>query len=434
MVEPLPVLGAGDHRGRPPPVDHPDPVGDDEPAGGVDRRARRPHPPPFPWSRGGHGHGRPSGPGQREPGAGGCLGHGRSLSSCSWTVRISQARRSSRRAPPATGRAGPGRPSRSAARAATSPPPIGRGGRGGVLAGQPQLQPVAAPPQRRQHHPDAVDRQPATLQPPDPSRPVAGAGGGQEVVAEALHEGEHLVLVPGARVRVDGQVGDLGAEALGARGRGLGAGRLLPVAVVVAADLAHRPQQGQGQLGRLGDQLVLGHLVQQHRDPAGVDEPAGREGGQRHLAVPALGRGAPLHHRELALGEGPLRRAGQRHVQPHPVVAARVVDHDPQPQERLPGPQLGMQDGGHGGPLAGAAGPGRVEADRPPVGPAHGQLPPDRPAGDRDHLHPLGLGDHQVALGRRVVVQVAGVAPVDQPPDPVEHDLPGLAPAGSRPR
>ena len=55
---------------------------------------------------------------------------------------------------------------------------------------------------------------------------------------------EDPVLVPGARVRVDGQVGDQQAEALGARGRGSG-GRPAPPGsgVVVAADLAHRPYQ-----------------------------------------------------------------------------------------------------------------------------------------------------------------------------------------------
>ena len=118
-------------------------------------------------------------------------------------------------------------------------------------------------------------------------------------------------------------------------------------------------------------------------------------------------------------------------MQPDPVVAARVVDHGPQPQERLPGPQLGMQDGGGGGPLAGAAGPGRVEADRPPEGPRARPAPPRTgPAATAATSTRSGSETSQVALGRRVVVQVAGVAPVDQPPHPVQHDLPGPHPQG----
>ena len=179
--------------------------------------------------------------------------------------------------------------------------------------------------------------------------------------------------MPGAGVRVDGQAGRDRAQALGARCRGLRPGRLLPVPVDVAADLADRPEQGQGQLRRVGEQLVLGHLVQQHGRPAGVDEPAGRERWQGHLAVPALGRGAPLDHGELALGERAGRRGGQGHVQAQAVVAAGVVELDPEPRERLAGPQLDVGDGADEGPVGRAGRAGRVEAERPAVGPLDGQ-------------------------------------------------------------
>ena len=344
-------------------------------------------------------------------------------------MRISQARRSSRRAPPATGKSGPGRPSRSAGRrrpAHRRSSPVGEGcwQASRSSSQSPAAAATTAPPPRRR--PTARH-----AQLPDSAPPVAGAGGGQEVVAEALHEGEHLVLVPGARVRVDGQAGDLGAEALGARGRGLGAGRLLPVAVVVAADLAHRPQQGQGQLGRLGDQLVLGHLVQQHRDPAGVDEPAGRKVGSGTSPCPPSAEvPCPPPRTGPRRRTAPPGRPGARATGP----GGRGTGCRPRPAAAGTAPRPAARHAGRWWrrPARRSGRSRRVEADRPPVGPAHGRSPPDRPAGDQRHLDPLGLGDHQVALGRRSCTgrRRRRRRPA-APPRPARPPRP--APAGSRP-
>jgi hypothetical protein len=244
-------------------------------------------------------------------------------------------------------------------------------------------------------------------------------------VGEALGLGQHAVLVPVAGVGVDGQPGRHRPEALGAGGRGRRPGRFVPVAVVVAADQADRAEQRQGQLGRVGEQLVLGDVVEQDRDPAGVDEAAGREGRQGHLAVAALGLQAPPDHRELALGRGVAGRGGQRHVQAQAVVAAGVDEGDGQPREPLPGSQLDLGDGVDLGQLGRPGRPGRVQAERPAVGPLHGQPSAHRPLGQGRHLDPFGLGDHQVGAGWGVVVEVAGVAPVDQPTDPPQHDPAG---------
>src|SRR5437660_10442744 len=103
-------------------------------------------------------------------------------------------------------------------------------------------------------------------------------------------------------------------------------GRILAVSVVVAADQAGRAEGGERQF--VVEELVLGHVLQQERDPAGGDEGTGGVGCDRDLAVAALRLPTAPDDCELPFGARTLRRLAKRHMGANALVVAQVVELD----------------------------------------------------------------------------------------------------------
>src|SRR5205814_9227971 len=91
------------------------------------------------------------------------------------------------------------------------------------------------------------------------------------------------------------------ADHLGGGNADLGAGWILAKWIVVAADQAGRPQDGQCQLAAV-DELVFRDMIQEDRRPRDMDEAVGRARRRRNLPVAGLAGQPAIDDRELALG------------------------------------------------------------------------------------------------------------------------------------
>ena len=104
-----------------------------------------------------------------------------------------------------------------------------------------------------------------------------------------------------------------------------------------------------------------------------------------------------------------------------PVVAGDVLPVEPEPDEGLAGPQLDVHR--HRGGLGGVGPTGKVARDGELVAAVDTEGADHRAlAAERRHRHLRRFADEHVVLRRGVVVGVAGVASVDEPPDPAEGD------------
>ena len=149
-----------------------------------------------------------------------------------------------------------------------------------------------------------------------------------------------------------------------------------------------------------------------------VDEPAGHERRERR---PRAGRPRSCSPRSTtanahSAAERSTRRR-QREVRAEPVVAAAVVELDPDPHETLV--RMELERRAHldeCGLLAAADAPALVAdgVGRPPVDGDDDEAGAHRARLDRAHAYPLGPLDEEVVVGRRVVVGVAAVAAVDE--------------------
>ena len=213
--------------------------------------------------------------------------------------------------------------------------------------------------------------------------------------------------------------------------RQLGTGRLAAVGVHVAAEVADRAQHRHRDLGAVAElpvrgpgvhDLVLHRAAEEDRDASCVDEALGREGRQRVLPDrTGLCGATSLHDGELTLRVRHRSRPGRRDVKAQPVVAGDVLPVEPEPDEGLAGSQLDVHR--HRGGLGGVGPPGKVARDGELVAAVDTQGADHRAlAAECRHRHLRRLADEHVVRRRGVVVGVAGVASVDEPPDPAEGD------------
>ncbi len=128
---------------------------------------------------------------------------------------------------------------------------------------------------------------------------------------------------------------------------------------------------------------------------------------------------------ERAFGVGAGDGCRQREVGPQPVVAARVVEIGVHAEESLPAAELErrVHRDGHG--LVGSSRARALVSDRvrrPPVRSVDAHPRPHGAGLERGDLDRLGPLDDDVLGGRRVVVRVAAVAAVDEPPQPADSE------------
>ena len=223
----------------------------------------------------------------------------------------------------------------------------------------------------------------------------------------ALELSKHARVAPASFVREEGEADAPEAVELRRRDLELRPRRHLAVRMVGPADQPDRAQQRQRELAPVHE-LVFHDVVEEDCDASGVDEAVGREGRQRHLAVPALRLEASLDHGELPFRGRRRRRLAERNVEPHPVIGARIHERHLQPAEGLTGAQLDRGRDLDGNPLPAIA--------------AHDHEPStDRTGLDELDANTLGTLDQGVVLGRRVVVGVAAVAAGHDPADSAQR-------------
>ena len=267
----------------------------------------------------------------------------------SWTVRRAQGP-SSRSSRPASWRArsGPGRPRRSASRAAANAPRIVATVRSGrrLRIRASRRSPRWRSAVRRTPSPgdaealaDGERRRRARRRP----RRRRTAGGRPPPRRRSRRRPSRRCRAGSANAMCTGPSRSAAGVATtgpaGSARHGWSVRLIVPVARRIVSASSWAPSGCRVAAGPV-DELVLHDVVGQDRGATGGDPAVGRERGQWPLAVAALHRECPVHDRELALGVGDRRGRGERDVEPEAVVDGRVRPVERDPGERLAGAQL----------------------------------------------------------------------------------------------